>query len=82
MQRVLLIVGPPKRVSWPMDVHTYAVCSRTEIDNLLAEASGEAKAYGDIEQWALRSIPDLQLRRYCLARAKERLADYSGWPDA
>lgn len=59
-----------------MDPHTYAVCSRIEIDNLLAEAQTKAKrkTYGDIEQWALRSIPDPELRQYCMARAEQLLA--------
>ncbi len=57
-----------------MNVHTYAASSRIEIDGLLADAQAKAKAYFDIEQWALRSIPDLELRRYCMVRAKQLLA--------
>lgn len=57
-----------------MNVHTYAAFSRTEIDDLLAEAQAEAKTHFDIEQWALRSIPDPELRGYCMERAEQLLA--------
>ncbi|MBD3684290.1 hypothetical protein H3005_20770 [Stenotrophomonas sp. Br8] len=57
-----------------MNVHTYAASSRTEIDDRLADAQAKAKTYGDIEQWALRSIPDPELRHYCMERAEQLLA--------
>lgn len=57
-----------------MNVHTYAASSRTEIDGLLADAHAKAKTYFDIEQWALRSVPDPELRRYCMERAEQVLA--------
>jgi len=59
---------------WSMNVHTYAARSRTEIDDRLADAQAEAKTHFDIEQWALRSIPDPELRRYCMERAAQLLA--------
>jgi hypothetical protein len=57
-----------------MNVHTYAAFSRTEIDDLLADAQAKAKTCGEIEQWALRSISDPKLRQYCMDRAEHLLA--------
>ncbi|WP_433897412.1 hypothetical protein [Stenotrophomonas geniculata] len=56
-----------------MNVHTYAVRSRTEIDDKLAQAQAEAKTYFEIEQWAARSIPDPELYRYCVEQAERTL---------
>ena len=57
-----------------MSVHTYAAFSRTEIDDLLAEAQADAKTYFEIEQWAARSIPDPEDYRYCVDRAEKILS--------
>ncbi|WP_277381631.1 hypothetical protein [Stenotrophomonas maltophilia] len=57
-----------------MNVRTYVVSSRVEIDGLLADAQKGSKTVGEIEQWAVRSIQDPQLLRYCMDRAGQVLA--------
>jgi len=56
-----------------MSIQPYAASSRTEIDDLLTDAKALAKTYDEIEQWALRSVPNHKLRRYCMDQAKQRL---------
>lgn len=56
-----------------MRVSTYYATSRTEIDGLLADAEAKAKPLRVIEDWALRSIKDAELRAYCLERARRVL---------
>lgn len=56
-----------------MTVSTYRVTSKIEIDNLLAEAQVQGKTAGEIHQWAIASIPELDLRVYCLDRAEQLL---------
>jgi len=56
-----------------MRVSTYYAMSRTEIDDLLADAQAEAKPLRVIEDWALRSIKDAELQAYCLERARRLL---------
>lgn len=58
-----------------MNVHTYSVSSRIEIDGILAIAQVEEKSVSEIEQWAVRSIRDAELRRYCMDRARQLLAE-------
>lgn len=56
-----------------MTVFTYRVTSKIEIDNLLAEAKEKGKTFGEIDSWAIASIPELGLRAYCLDQAEQLL---------